>query len=228
MTMFTIKMCGITSVADAVAAAAAGADAVGLNFYPHSPRFVSTDLARAIGAALPPEIVKVGVFVNAEPAAVRQTADELGLDLIQLHGDEPPEVLARLGDRPVMKVFRPGPAGLQPIKDYLEHCRRLGCLPRLVLFDALVAGEFGGTGEGADWALTLQYRNDVESPPLVLAGGLTAENVGLAIMATGATAVDVASGVESSPGRKDPIAMARFVESARAACAANAARIAGN
>ena len=104
--MFRIKICGITSVDDALLVARAGADAVGLNFYPRSPRYISLDTARKIVAALPKEIVKVGLFVNAPPADVCRTYSDLSLDLIQLHGDEPPEYLAQLGGRPVMRAFR--------------------------------------------------------------------------------------------------------------------------
>jgi len=235
--IFRVKICGITSVDDARAVAAAGADAVGLNFYAKSPRHVSVEKAREIVAALPREMVKVGLFVNAPAEEVCQTFDALGLDLIQLHGDEPPVYLTHLGDRPVMRAFRFGPGGLQspkfldpdqPVRrtprvpdalesmgSYLGHCGRLGCTPRLVLADSYVEGTYGGSGRVADWERLKGYPFGSPCPPLVLAGGLTPENVGEAIRTVRPAAVDTASGVESSPGRKDPAAVAAFVRAAR-------------
>ena len=105
--MFIVKICGITRPEDARAAAEAGADAIGLNFYSRSPRAIDHDCARAIIAALPAGVIKVGLFVNAPPAEICRTCDALDLDLIQLHGDEPPELLAALGGRPAMKAFAP-------------------------------------------------------------------------------------------------------------------------
>jgi phosphoribosylanthranilate isomerase len=217
--MFTVKICGITRPEDARAAALAGADAIGLNFYPQSPRAIDRERARAIIAELPAGIAKVGLFVNAAAGDICRTCDALGLDLIQLHGDEPPELLADLGDRPVMKAFRAaGKHGLQSILSYLETCRTLDFLPRLILFDALQTSLYGGSGKLADWRLAREYReSNKKGPLLVLAGGLKAENVAEAIRATAARAVDTASGVESQPGIKDPAAMEAFVRAARTA-----------
>lgn len=214
---FTVKICGITSVEDAQVVVRAGSDAIGLNFYPESPRFVTPATARAIVEAVPSTMIKVGLFVNADPVLACRAMDELGLDVLQLHGDEPPEYLARLGSRPVMKAFRCGPDGLGPIMQYLDVCRRLGCLPQFTLLDAWVAGMHGGTGRVADWSVARQYLADTALPPLVLAGGLTPLNVAEALRATGAWAVDTASGVESSPGRKDAAAVEAFVLAARQA-----------
>ena len=155
--MFLIKICGITNVSDAQSAVQAGADAVGLNFYPASPRFITLSQARQISDVLPREIVKVGVFVNSEAKEVCETFDELHLDLIQLHGDEKPEFIAQLGNRPVMRAFRLGPEGLGPIYDHLEVCKRLGCVPKLVMVDAFSKGVYGGSGEKADWSICTQY-----------------------------------------------------------------------
>jgi phosphoribosylanthranilate isomerase len=215
--MFQIKICGITSVKDAVAAVRAGADAIGLNFYPHSPRFISLDGAARVISALPSDIVKVGVFVNALPADVSRAFDDLHLDLIQLHGDEPPEYITQLGHRPVMRAFRVGDGGLSSVVDYLARCRKLQALPRFVLLDSLVPREYGGTGKVTDWNVARQYAVQSDLPPLVLAGGLTPDNVAEAIVAVRPAAVDVASGVESSPGRKDSAAIEAFVRAARAA-----------
>ncbi|HUT91566.1 MAG TPA: phosphoribosylanthranilate isomerase [Thermoguttaceae bacterium] len=215
--MFRIKICGITTVDDALTAARAGADAVGLNFYPKSPRHLEPDEARRIVEALPPGVVKVGLFVNASPGDVCGTFDRLGLDLVQLHGDEPPDLLAGLGDRAVMRAFRVGREGLEPVAEYLRRCRGLGCLPRLVLLDSCVKGTYGGTGRVVDWRVAARYPSDDWHPPLVLAGGLTPDNVAEAIRAVRPAGVDTASGVESSPGRKDRALVERFVQSARQA-----------
>jgi phosphoribosylanthranilate isomerase len=216
---FQIKICGITNPADALLAAHAGADAIGLNFFARSPRRVELDQALAIADALAGQgVVKVGLFVNHSIEEVCRTFDQLGLDLIQLHGDEPPEFLAELGGRPAMRAFRVGPDGLAPTLDYLERCRRLGAMPALVLLDTLTKGVYGGSGQAGDWAALAQYVRP-GFPPLVLAGGLTAENVVPAIRAVRPAAVDVASGVESSPGRKDPRRVVEFVALARAALA---------
>ena len=218
--MFTIKICGITRPEDARASAAAGTDAIGLNFYSQSPRAIDHERARAIIATLPGDIIKVGLFVNAAPGEICRTYDALGLDLIQLHGDEPPELLLALGGRPVMKAFRAaGADGLCTVFDYLETCRSLGCLPRLILLDAPAARGFGGSGKLADWTLARQYQETCGTPPLVLAGGLKADNVVEAIRATGARAVDTASGVESQPGIKDAAAVRAFAFAARQALA---------
>jgi phosphoribosylanthranilate isomerase len=215
--MFRIKICGITSVDDALAAARAGADAIGLNFYPRSPRHVSLDTARQIVAALPEKMVAVGLFVNAPSADVCRLWDDLQLDLIQLHGDEPPEYLRQLGDRPLMRAFRVGPGGLQPMLEYLCRCRELAATPRLTLLDSSTGGKFGGTGETGDWSAAARYAAEVGLPPLVLAGGLTPSNVATAIRTVRPAAVDVATGVESSPGRKDSAAVEAFVRAARSA-----------
>ena len=216
--MFTIKICGITRPEDARASAAAGADAIGLNFYPRSPRAIDLDRGRAIISALPSGVIKVGLFVNAVAGEICRTFDALGLDLVQFHGDEPPELLAALGDRPVMKAFRAaGADGLRTVLGYLETCRTLGCLPRLILLDAPLARGFGGSGKLADWSLAKQYVETHQAPALVLAGGLKADNVAAAIRTSSAGAVDTASGVESQPGIKDPAALAAFVHAARAA-----------
>jgi phosphoribosylanthranilate isomerase len=212
--MFRIKICGLTSAEDAALVAAAGADAVGLNFYPQSPRFLAPPAAERIVEALPRGVVKVGLFVNAAADEICRTFDRLGLDLVQLHGDEPPGLLAQLGDRPVMRAFRVGPDGLAPVERYLAECGRLGCLPRLVLVDAHVRGLYGGSGKLADWDAIRHYPADGSLPPLVLAGGLSPENVGEAVRTVHPAGVDTASGVESSPGRKDPALVRRFVAAA--------------
>jgi phosphoribosylanthranilate isomerase len=217
--MFRIKICGITRPEDALAALAAGADAVGLNFYPQSARFVGQEQARRIAAAVPAGVARVGVFVNAAADEILQTFDRTPLDLIQLHGDEPPELLCRLRDRPIVRVFRVGSGGLAAALEYLDRCRQLGAVPRVVLADAEAGRAYGGTGELADWSALGGYPAADWHPPLILAGGLTPENVAEAICSVRPAGVDTASGVESSPGVKDAELMKRFVEAARNALA---------
>jgi len=215
--MFRVKICGITSVDDARMVARAGADAVGLNLYPKSRRYVTLEQAQRIGDVLPGGLVKVGLFVNTAAEEVCRAFDRLNLDLIQLHGDEPPEFLAELGDRPLIRAFRLGPSGLQPVSDYLGRCRELGCSPGLVLVDSYVKGAYGGTGSVADWDALRNVPPGESFPPMVLAGGLTPKNVAEAIQTVRPAAVDTASGVESTPGKKDPTAVEAFVKAAREA-----------
>jgi phosphoribosylanthranilate isomerase len=215
--MFHVKVCGITRIEDARAAAAAGADAVGLNFYAGSKRCLDAAGAAAIRAELPSGVLPVGVFVNADAAEICRRFDELRLGLIQLHGDEPPEYLAQLGGRPVMRAFRMSLEGWPPIVRYLDECRQLGALPRLVLIDAFHPGQYGGTGQTADWSRLAPWRSHLAGLPLVLAGGLTPENVAAAIEAVQPSAVDTASGVEQSPGIKDAARLTAFVQHARGA-----------
>jgi phosphoribosylanthranilate isomerase len=217
--MFQTKICGITNVDDARTVVQAGADAIGLNFYPRSKRCISAELARDIIAAIPPGIVKVGLFVNSPASEICRLFDQLGLDLIQLHGDEPPDYLPQLAPRPVMRAFRLGTEGLPPVVQYLDQCRELNALPTLTLLDSAVQGSYGGTGRTLDWNLASQYAIQPDMPPLVLAGGLTPGNVAQAIRTVRPAAVDVASGVESPPGRKDPALVESFVQAARAALA---------
>jgi phosphoribosylanthranilate isomerase len=223
--MFQIKICGITNEEDARLAAKAGADALGLNFYPKSPRFISQETARRIIDILPPTVLKVGLFVNESVEAVIKSFDSLGLDLIQLHGDESPQYILQLGNRPVMKAFRLSSAGLSPIEAYLEElCRtdfqsvqEKGQIRNLsyVLLDSHVEGVYGGTGTPADWVVCAEYARNPNYPPLVLAGGLTPENIAKAVREVRPAAVDTASGVEISPGLKDPHRLTTFIENAR-------------
>lgn len=220
--MFRIKICGITRPADATLAADAGADAIGLNFYPQSPRFVSQERAQEIVAAVGNRLHKVGVFVNSTVEDVISAFERLGLDLVQLHGDEPPEFLQRLGGIPVIRAFRCGPGALAPIGAYLEACRVFGSPPQLVLIDAFQPGSYGGTGNTAPWDAAARFR-DLRFPyPLVLAGGLTPDNVAQAIAQVRPVAVDTASGVEQSPGIKDAARLRDFIR--RAADAFSAQR----
>jgi indole-3-glycerol phosphate synthase / phosphoribosylanthranilate isomerase len=203
----TVKICGITSVEDARAAVAAGADAIGLVFWPRSPRAVDVATARAIAAVLPPFVLRVGVFVDAPEEEMRRIADEVGLDLVQLHGDETPEAVARAPRRAV-KAIRVGP-GFRPE----EALRYGGAAAALLLDTRLNGGAPGGTGQAFDWSLVRPVREGTSF--LLLAGGLTPENVRQAIAQVRPDGVDVSSGVESAPGRKDPAKVRAFVDAVR-------------
>jgi phosphoribosylanthranilate isomerase len=214
--MFRVKICGITNLKDAQLAADAGADAVGLNFHPASPRCCPLARAQEIAASLGPGVCKVGVFVGASALEVRRTAASVPLDLVQLHGDEPPEFLREIRSLAIMRAF-PAAGDLSEISAYLEACHRLVALPRMLLVDARHGGQFGGTGTTVDWNLLVENRARMRGLPLVLAGGLTPENVADAINLVRPWAVDVASGVESAPGTKSPELVRRFVAAARGA-----------
>ncbi len=204
-----IKICGITSPEDGLLAAEAGADAVGFVFWAMSPRRVDVERAAAISRLLPPFVLRVGVFVDASPGEMARAADTVGLDLLQLHGDEPPEVFAALPRR-ALKAVRVG-RGFKA-NEALRYARQAAGL----LVDTRLAGDTsmpGGTGVPFDWSLVNELRAQV--PFLVLAGGLSPDNVASAIEAVRPDAVDVSSGVEAVPGRKDPARVRAFVEAVR-------------
>jgi phosphoribosylanthranilate isomerase len=214
--MFLIKICGLTSVDDALTVAEAGADAIGLNFYAKSPRYVPPEEARRIADAVRGRLLCMGVMVNPSEEEALSLASQVGLDVVQLHGDEPAALAARLSRSvAVVKAFRVSSQGLRPVLDYLEEFRRAGGVLRPILFDAYRPGQFGGAGTVADWIAIKDYPSESWHPPFVLAGGLTPDNVAAAIQTLRPAGVDAASGVEQSPGRKDPILVARFVREAR-------------
>ncbi len=216
MALFRVKICGIANVQDAVTVAGARADAVGLNFYTGSPRYVTPDNAREIAAALPSNVAKVGVFVNSPIDEVANLFDQVGLDIVQLHGDESPEMLSSLAPRPVVRAFRCRESGFQPLIEYVSLCRDMGHAPMAVLVDAYQPGSYGGTGAVADWAAVSELAQDLADMPIVLAGGLRPENVAEAIRVARPAAVDTASGVESSPGQKDAERVGKFIRNALA------------
>lgn len=218
--MFRVKICGITSVEDARVAVEAGADAIGVNFFSASPRCVSSESAALIVHSVPASVARVGVFVNHAVREIVELADQLSLDWIQLHGDEPADTSARLAPRQVLRAIRVGAradhgAIQHALTQELEACRAQGRQPDALLLDALDPGSYGGTGRRIDWAAVGRIeRRDV---PIVLAGGLRTANVREAILLARPDAVDVSSGVELAPGKKDPEFVARFVSEARAA-----------
>ena len=204
----TVKICGITSEADALAAAEAGADAIGLMFYEGSPRHVTLEQAKAISAALPPHVMRVGVFVNAEEAFVHQALTECMLNILQFHGDESPEECSRY---PVMtlKAFRvQGEETLAQLEAYPSAG---------YLLDAYVKDALGGTGATFNWDLAVRAQEF--GKPIFLAGGLTPENVAEAVRKVQPFGVDASSGVEIEPGRKDAEQMRTFVAEAKGALA---------
>ncbi len=209
-------MCGLTDPETARAVADCGVDWIGLNFHPPSPRYVSEPVAAAIVAALPPTAQAVGLFVNRIPAEVRNMARRVGLTVLQLHGDEPPEDFLEFGvEFFLVRAFRLADhAALLRMAAYLEQCERLGRPPDAVLADAYVSGQAGGTGR----TLANDLLDHLPSlPRLILAGGLTPENVADRVRHVRPWMVDVASGVESTPGRKDLARVAAFVHAAHSA-----------
>jgi phosphoribosylanthranilate isomerase len=214
-----IKICGITSVADARLVAEAGGNAIGLNFYSASPRSISIETALEIVQCIPPYVDPVGLFVNQSLAEIRDVARTLNLRTLQLHGEVSPDLVAELREFSVMPAFSlSGEADISKILEFVSGCQRLGRLPCAILVDAYSAEKFGGTGQTAPWPLA---RSVVErsSVPVTLAGGLTPKNVSEAIRTVRPWGVDVASGVEVAPGRKEAYKVRKFVEEALKASA---------
>ena len=199
--MTKIKICGIKTVKDALAAMEAGADLIGFNFYPKSPRYIDVGICRDIMSVMRKHghVTYVGVFVNASVEEVYATIETCGLSLAQLHGDETPEMLHALNGK-AFKAFRGIPLD---ITGYERNDA-----PAL-LVDAAVKGIYGGSGVTADWSASAEL---AKKYPLLLAGGLTPENVADAMRQVQPWGVDVASGVESAPGEKDAAKMIQFVK----------------
>jgi len=200
-----VKICGLTLVDDARVAAEAGADWIGLNFWAGSRRRVDRERARAIAAALPARVKKVGLFVNAAADEIDAIVDEVGLDLVQLHGDESVEFCRPYAARAVRALRVGAAADLAPLENHPAAT---------FLLDTPSAG-YGGSGRTFDWSLAVAahaYRR-----PFLLAGGLTPDNVAEAVRVVRPYGVDVAGGVERAPGHKDAERVRRFVAAARAA-----------
>ncbi|MCW8157648.1 phosphoribosylanthranilate isomerase [Stutzerimonas stutzeri] len=206
MSVVRSKICGITRVEDALVAAHAGADAIGLVFYPKSPRAVTVQQACEIVAALPPFVTTVGLFVNASRGEVNEILDAVPLDVLQFHGDETPADCEGFR-RPWFKALRVG--GDEDIAAQIARYANASG----ILLDTFVAGVPGGTGERFDWSLI----PPALAKPLILAGGLTIDNVQQAIAQVRPYAVDVSGGVEASKGIKDASKVQAFVRSVRSA-----------
>ncbi len=208
---FLIKICGVTRPEDAAYAAKAGAGAIGINFWPGSKRFVEDTRAREIVDAIPAGVLKVGVFVNAHPLVVTETAAELKLDRIQLHGDERAASWTNLARPQLIRAVRvQDRASLEDVDEWQAGLR---------IYDAFVEG-YGGKGQTAPWDLVASSA----LRPFLLAGGLTPGNVAEAIRATRPDGVDVASGVESRPGIKDRRKLRAFIDNASKAAQALVAK----
>jgi phosphoribosylanthranilate isomerase len=199
-----IKICGITSADDALAAIHAGADALGFMFYEGSSRHISSDKIKSIIRELPPFVSKVGVFVNATREQVVRSIQETGIDTLQFHGEEPPEACRGFGLK-TLKAFR------------VQGKDMLATMPRYDvdawLLDSFITGLKGGTGKTFDWDLAVHATS--LGTPVILAGGLNPDNIARAVSQVQPFGVDVSSGVESAPGKKDPALMATFIERAR-------------
>lgn len=214
--MYRIKICGITNPTDAQIAGRLGADAIGVNFWPGSKRCVTVAQAREIAAVKLPNLSIVGVFVNATLLEIERVRSQVGLDAVQLHGDETVD-FSRGIPGPVIRAFRPRGPGDRLIDDYLRECDRCGWRPDAALVDTYRPGEPGGTGSLVDLALAAEAMRALRGFPVLLAGGLDSANVAAAIAVVGPFGVDVASGVEQTPGIKSPQKMEAFVSAARAA-----------
>ncbi|HSA58715.1 MAG TPA: phosphoribosylanthranilate isomerase [bacterium] len=200
-----VKICGITNIEDALAAVEFGADALGFNFYAKSPRHVSFERAQKILEDVPPTVLKVGVFVNESERTVKDLSVALELDYLQFHGDETPSYCEQFA-APYWKAFR--------LKDEktIELMKKYRC--EYYLVDTFIAQSYGGTGVTGNWDLTREAK---QVGKIILAGGLTPENVADAIRTVGPDGVDVASGVEEKPGRKSAAKIERFISNAREA-----------
>lgn len=201
---FIIKVCGVTRPEDAAVAAEVKVDAIGLNFWPGSKRYVDDHRAREILSVLPSSVLKVGVFVNAHPLVVEETMADLKLDRVQLHGDERVGDWAHVGSRKLIRALR--------VADEASLKEGMGWDASLYICDAYVPG-YGGAGTQAPWRLIA----DMAPRPFLLAGGLSPDNVVEAITATRPNGVDVASGIEREPGIKDHAALRLFVQLAKQA-----------
>jgi phosphoribosylanthranilate isomerase len=202
--MVKVKICGVTTREDAFLAVEAGADAIGLNFFDRSPRYLAMESAESIVAGLPDSVCRVGVFVDARRQDVERIVERLGLQAVQLHGDESEDYCLDW-DCKVIKAVR--------AKDR-ETVRRIGAYPvDFVLVDAYVKGLAGGTGQLARW----EWLSEIARDRLIVAGGLTPDNVADAVRQLRPAVVDVASGVESAPGKKDPERVRSFVVNAKSA-----------
>ncbi len=206
--MVRVKICGVTNLEDALIATEAGADALGFIIYSKSKRFIKARVVRKITLNLPPFILKVGVFVNEDPRNVLEILSYAHLDFAQLHGDETPEECEYVGKNRVIKVFR-----LKEVSEVEKIEPYIGKI-RAILLDTYSKDSYGGTGKTFNWeiAKAVKERFDI---PLILSGGLNPENVARAIREVNPYAVDVSSGVEIEPGKKDHKKVETFVKAAK-------------
>jgi len=207
--MVKVKICGLTNREDALKALEAGADALGFIIYGKSKRFIKAIDVRHITSQLPPFVTKVGVFVNEDPRKVLEILSYAHLDFAQLHGDEPPEACEYIGANRVIKVFRlKSVEEVEKIKPYVGKIRA-------ILLDTFSKDSYGGTGKTFDWNIAKAVRENFPEIPLILSGGLNPDNVSTAVREVEPFAVDVSSGVEESPGKKDWEKVKAFVKAAK-------------
>ena len=204
-----MKICGITSLEDALHACYSGADAVGFIIYPKSKRFIKAKEVRKITSQLPPFLTKVGVFVNEDPRDVLEILSYAHLDFAQLHGDETPQECEYIGANRVIKVFR-----LRTEED-VEKIRPYAGKVRAILLDTYDSKVYGGTGKPFNWELAIKVKEEFPEIPLILSGGLNPENVKRAVETVRPYAVDVSSGVEAEPGVKEREKVEAFVKRAK-------------
>ena len=208
--MVKVKICGITNLEDALYAVGQGADALGFVFYKKSPRYIKPEKAEAIIKQLPESVKKVGVFVNSRQATIERIAGRLKLDMLQFHGNESERFCDRFRSFKVIKAFR--------IRDRINPAELSKYNVWAYLFDTFSKGKFGGTGKKFNWQLLSCLKN--LNKPVFLSGGLTPTNLKKALRTFSADWVDASSSLESSPGRKDPAKIRKFIENARSATAA--------
>lgn len=214
ITRTRVKLCGFTRPEDVQAAVATGADALGMVFFSKSRRAITIEQARQIRAAIPAFVDLVALFVNPDPEYVHEVIDAVSPDLLQFHGTESPQACERYGMR-YLRAFRVGGPGMETREEVLEECRRYESASAW-LFDSYSAG-YGGSGEGFDLSLLAAVRNAPDARPMVLAGGLSADNVADSIRRLRPYAVDVSSGIEEAPGIKSAKRISAFVEAVRGA-----------
>ena len=203
--MTQVKICGITNKEDAMCAADCGAAALGFIFYPPSPRYIKPADARKIIRVLPDELVKVGVFVNEKAEEIKRVMKYCGLDMIQLHGDETPEFCREFPSAQVIKAVE--------LKNEADFVYAKSYHVGAILVDSRHAGLYGGTGKKANWDLACRIKN---KKPLILSGGLNEKNIAEALKVVAPAALDINSGVESEPGKKDHAKLARIFDIIRA------------
>jgi phosphoribosylanthranilate isomerase len=206
MSRVRVKICGVRSMEEAEVAVETGADALGFNFWPHSPRYIAPGAARGVVGQVSPLVSAIGVFVNEDRRRISEIVSDVGLNAVQLHGDETPEFCAGLGSIKIIKAVR--------VADDFDCASISRYRVSMILLDTSVKGSYGGTGEGFDWRRAIEAKRYAR---IILAGGLRIENVAEAIASVKPFAIDVCSGVESEPGRKDAGKLRRFMaEVARA------------
>ena len=210
-----VKVCGFTSVENALEASECGIAAIGLNFFARSKRYVSPETAKAIVDALPATVEPVGLFVNHSIDQIQEIVAYTGINSVQLHGDESAEFAAQLKELKIIRAIRIDSANIDQLHEVIRLDRQYGINLAGCLVDANVAGSYGGTGHVAPWELIAEQYDYQNYPPLILAGGLNPENVAAAVRTVRPWGIDTASGVESTPGIKDRELVCRFVEMAK-------------